>query len=228
MHGNETAEAAERHLQREDVAHAVNGHDRCQPRVVHMNAQHTMLYNNPPPLSVNGFAIRQESHAGLDCAHFMFSLGYVKPRPLRTTGRVITFQSSAMFWCVSAESYLERRAARVLCPRADAAERIGSACHAEQDVRINDTTESPSSRDPGRATHAKWSWVTAEFYPRTEPASRASCESLLAYAGAERLALESLLVGQECLRRTLRVVGRAPDWAASSSGMLTLISMVKP
>ena len=43
MHGGEIAEAAEvRHIQRENVAHRVDVHGRCQPSVVHLNAQHTV------------------------------------------------------------------------------------------------------------------------------------------------------------------------------------------
>jgi hypothetical protein len=44
MHGGEIAEAAEvRHIQCENVAHRVDVHGRCQPSIVHLNAQHTVL-----------------------------------------------------------------------------------------------------------------------------------------------------------------------------------------
>jgi hypothetical protein len=44
MHRGEIAEAAEvRHIERENVAHRVDIHGRCQPRVVHLNSQHTVL-----------------------------------------------------------------------------------------------------------------------------------------------------------------------------------------
>ena len=37
-----------------------------QAGIVYLNTQHTVLYNNPPPLLINGTAVRQERHSRLD------------------------------------------------------------------------------------------------------------------------------------------------------------------
>jgi len=58
MHGGETAETAEIcHIQREYMAYTVHAHGGSQSRIVHLNTQHTVLYDNPAPLSINGFTI---------------------------------------------------------------------------------------------------------------------------------------------------------------------------
>jgi hypothetical protein len=75
MKSAKTAETLEvRGVQSQDMAHVVNEHSRCQSRIVRLNAQDPVLHNNPPPFSVNCFAIRQQSHAGLDCPHLALSL----------------------------------------------------------------------------------------------------------------------------------------------------------
>ncbi len=98
MHRREAAETAKVcHIQREYVANAMNVHSCGQSRVVHLNTHYAVLYDNPTPLSINGFTIWQKTHAGFDCTHLALCLGHVKPRPLRSRGRVIAFQSSAIF-----------------------------------------------------------------------------------------------------------------------------------
>jgi hypothetical protein len=46
-----------RGVQSQNMAHAVNEHGRCQPRIVRLNAQDPILYDNPAPVSINGFTI---------------------------------------------------------------------------------------------------------------------------------------------------------------------------
>jgi hypothetical protein len=75
MKSAKTAETLEvRGVQSQDMVHAVNEHGRCQSRIGRLNAQDPLLHNNPAPFSLNCFAIRRQSHAGLGCAHLALSL----------------------------------------------------------------------------------------------------------------------------------------------------------
>jgi hypothetical protein len=62
MHGGETAETAEIcHIQREYMAYTVHAHGGSQSGIVHLNTQHTVLYDdNPAPLSLNLSALKGE------------------------------------------------------------------------------------------------------------------------------------------------------------------------
>jgi hypothetical protein len=83
MHGGKSTEPAEvRHIQREDVAYAMHVHGRRQSRVVHLNTQDAVLHNNSPPFPVNGFAVRQNGHTGLDCSDLALSLGNGQSKPV--------------------------------------------------------------------------------------------------------------------------------------------------
>ncbi len=75
MDSDEAAETAEiRHIQRKDVAHAVDVHRGSQARVMNLNAQDAVLHDNSPPLSINRVAVGQEDHASLDCLYLALGI----------------------------------------------------------------------------------------------------------------------------------------------------------
>ena len=76
MQRSEAVETAKvHHVQREDMAEAVNVHRCCQARVVNLNPGDAVLYYNPPPLSVNCLVVWQQAHSGLNHAHFAICFG---------------------------------------------------------------------------------------------------------------------------------------------------------
>jgi len=58
MHCGETAETYEvSDVQCRYMAHPMNAHGSAQSRIMHLNTQYSVLYDNPAPLSINGFTI---------------------------------------------------------------------------------------------------------------------------------------------------------------------------
>ena len=67
MNSRKTAETFKIHyVQCQYVGYAVHVHGCSQPRIVYLNTQNFVLQDNPPPLSIKGFIVWQETHAGLD------------------------------------------------------------------------------------------------------------------------------------------------------------------
>src|SRR5258708_36282160 len=52
----------------------MNLHHRSQAGIVNLNALDAILHNNSPPLSINRYTVRQESHTGLDSPDFALGL----------------------------------------------------------------------------------------------------------------------------------------------------------
>jgi len=42
---------------------------------MHLNAEHPVLYDDPTPLPIDSFAVRQQGHTCFDYANFMLGLG---------------------------------------------------------------------------------------------------------------------------------------------------------
>ncbi len=55
-------------------------HSSGQARIVYLNAQDAVLYNDPPPLSIHELAIRQEDHSSLNCTYFALSIGHCQTK----------------------------------------------------------------------------------------------------------------------------------------------------
>jgi hypothetical protein len=62
------------HVERQDVGHTVYVHCCCQPCIMDLDPRYTISQNDLPPFLINRFAVRQKSHALLDCSHFDLSL----------------------------------------------------------------------------------------------------------------------------------------------------------
>jgi hypothetical protein len=64
------------------MAHAMHAHGSGQPRVVHLNTHHAVLYDNRTPFSIDGLAIRQKAHTSLDCTYLALGFGDGQAEPI--------------------------------------------------------------------------------------------------------------------------------------------------
>ena len=79
---------------------AMNLHRGHQAGVMHLHAKHGVLHHQALPFLVQRRCVGQVCQQFLDFPDLDQCLGCRRPRPLLATGRVATFQNSAMFCSV--------------------------------------------------------------------------------------------------------------------------------
>jgi hypothetical protein len=98
MDRDKTAKTVEiRDIQREDVVYTVDVHCGGQSGIVNLNAQDAVLHDNSAPLSIDpSLSGKKIMPASIACTSRAAS-ATVKPKPLRSRGRVMAFQTPAIF-----------------------------------------------------------------------------------------------------------------------------------